>query len=91
MPTLRIEKNGEVLVLSPVVEGFRRQEIDPEGIAEIQKTDNWASKWHYAPSGRLSLSVQGTERIVHIGWYPGKARGAVGHDRRDLHRSLDDG
>jgi hypothetical protein len=50
--TLRLENSGEELVLSPVAEGFRRQEIDADVLADMRKTDKWAGKWTYSPSGR---------------------------------------
>lgn len=68
MATLRLQKGGEVLVLSPVAEGFRRQEIDADELVEIRRTDKFASKWKYSPSGRMSFSVQGTEAIVRANW-----------------------
>ncbi len=66
--TLKLQKVGEVLVFSPVAEGFRRQEIDADELAEIRRTDKFASKWKHSPSGRMSFSVQGTEGIVRATW-----------------------
>jgi hypothetical protein len=68
MATLRLEKGGEELVLFPVTEGYKRQAIEAAELARIREEDRWASKWKYWPSGRMSLSVQGTERIVHASW-----------------------
>lgn len=65
---LRLHKDGEVLMVSPVVESFNRREVEPVELAELQRKDSWADKCHYTPSGRFSLSVQGTERIVHTRW-----------------------
>jgi hypothetical protein len=65
---LRLEKGGEELILSPVVEGYRRQPADAEELARAKEEHRWMDKWVYSPSGRISLSVQGTERIVQAAW-----------------------
>jgi hypothetical protein len=65
---LRLEKDGEQLVLSPVVEGYRRRPADPQDLAQAKKEHEWMDKWVYSPSGRISVSVQGTERIVQAAW-----------------------
>ena len=65
---VRLAKGAEELVLSPVVEGYKRESVDAQELARLQEDDRWASKWRYWPSGRMSISVQGTERIVHASW-----------------------
>ena len=65
---LRLEKGGEELVLSPIVEGYRRRPADPEDSARAKEAHEWLDKWVYSPSGRISLSVQGSERIVQAAW-----------------------
>ncbi len=65
---LRLTKNVEELVLSPVVEGYKRESVGAEELARLQEESGGASKWRYWPSGRMSISVQGTERIVSASW-----------------------
>jgi len=65
---LRLEKGGEELILSSVAEGYRRRPADPEDLVRAKVAHEWPDKWVYSPSGRISLSVQGTERIVHAAW-----------------------
>ena len=66
--TLQASMSGEVLEISPMVEGYRRQEIPASELAEILKTDKWASKWRYSAAGRFSFGVHGTEPMVRTGW-----------------------
>jgi len=65
---LRLAKDGEELVLTPVVEGYKREAVDAEELARLKGEGRWANKWRYWPSGRMSISVQGTERIVNASW-----------------------
>ena len=65
---LRLEKGGEELVLSPIGEGYRRRPADTEDLARAKEAHEWLDKWVYSPSRCISLSVQGTERIVQAAW-----------------------
>jgi hypothetical protein len=65
---LRLAKDGEELVMAPVVEGYKREAVDAQELARVKEEGGWSSKWRYWPSGRMSMSVQGTERIVNANW-----------------------
>ncbi len=65
---LRLAKDGEELVMAPVVEGYKREAVDAQELARVKEEGGWSSKWRYWPSGRMSVSVQGTERIVNASW-----------------------
>lgn len=62
---LRLAKDGEELVMALVVEGYKRDAVNAQELARLKEEGRWASKWRYWPSGRVSVSVQGTERIVN--------------------------
>ena len=66
--TLQARMNGEVLEISPMVEGYRRLEIPEPELSEILTTDKWASKWRYSAAGRFSFGVRGTEPAVRTSW-----------------------
>ena len=65
---LRLAKDGEELVMAPVVEGYKCEAVDAQELARLKEEGGWANKWRYWPSGRMSISVQGTERIVNASW-----------------------